>query len=95
LYLKLITIIKENNYEQRNIGQLPVVKRTFGYMTVLFNSIGRMPFLAPSLGNAYLLFALVITLGLYLQHVEMADQDPAGDRESTANKFDDGQLESL
>jgi len=51
---------------------------TSGYMTVLFISIGRMPFLVPTVDNADPLFALVITLGFYLHHVEVADQqDPA------------------
>jgi len=47
-------------------------------MEVLFISIGRMPFLLPTLDNADSLFALlVITPGLCLHHVEVADQDPA------------------
>jgi len=50
---------------------------TSGYMAVLFIVIGRMPFLAPTLDNADPLVALVITLGFYLHHVEVADQDPA------------------
>jgi len=50
------------------------------YMTVLFISIGRMPFLAPSLDDADLLFALVITTGFYLHHVEAADQYTASGR---------------
>jgi len=44
---------------------------------VLFIFIGRMPFLASSLDNADPPFALVITLGFYLHHVEVADQDPS------------------
>jgi len=50
---------------------------TPGYMTVLFIFIGRMPFLAPTLDNAAPLFALVIKLGFYLHHIEVAGQDPA------------------
>jgi len=46
-------------------------------MTILFISIGQIPFLAPTLNNADLLFALVITPGFYPHHVEVADQDPA------------------
>jgi len=48
-----------------------------GYLAVLFISIGRMPFLSPTLDNANPLFALVITPGFYLHHVEVADRDPA------------------
>jgi len=44
-------------------------------MAVLFISIGRMPFLASTLGNADPLFAMVITPGFYLHHVGVADQD--------------------
>jgi len=40
-------------------------------MAVLFISTGRMPFLAPSFDDADSLFALVITAGLYLHHVEV------------------------
>jgi len=36
-----------------------------------------MPFLAPTLDNADILFTLVLTKGFYLHHVEVADQDPA------------------
>jgi len=37
-----------------------------------------MPFLASTLDNADLLFAMVITSGFYLKHVDvMADQDTA------------------
>jgi len=46
-------------------------------MEVLFISIGRMPILAPTLDNGDSLFALVITPGLNLHHLEVADQDPA------------------
>jgi len=46
-------------------------------MAALFISIDRMPFLPPTLNNADLLFALVVELGLYLHHVEVADKDPA------------------
>jgi len=46
-------------------------------MAVLFISIGRMLFLAPTIYYAHLLFALVITPGLHLHHVEGPDQDPA------------------
>jgi len=45
-------------------------------MAVLFISIGRMPFLMPTLNNADMLFSLWITTGFYLHHVEVADQDP-------------------
>jgi len=34
---------------------------------------------APTLNNADPPFALVIAVGFYLLHVEMADQDPASD----------------
>jgi len=44
-------------------------------MAVLFISIGRMPFLAPTLDEAGLLFVLVITPGLFLQHLVVGDQD--------------------
>jgi len=48
------------------------------YMTVLFISIGQMPFLAPAINNADPLFALVIEPGFQLHHVEVvADQDSA------------------
>jgi len=50
---------------------------TSSYVAVLFISIGQMPFLLPTLDNADPLFALVITAGFYLHHVEVADQDPA------------------
>jgi len=50
---------------------------TSGYSAVLFMSIGRMPYLAPTLENADSRYALVITPDFYLQHVEMVDQDPA------------------
>jgi len=43
------------------------------YIAVLFISIGRMPFLVPTLNSDDLLFVLVITSGFYLQHVEVAD----------------------
>jgi len=46
-------------------------------MTDLFISIGRMPFLAQILDNANPLFALAITPGFYLDHVEVTDQEPA------------------
>jgi len=55
---------------------VPSVQTTSGYMAVLFISIHRMPFLAPALDNVDPLFALVITPGLYLHPVEVADQDP-------------------
>jgi len=46
-------------------------------MAVLFISIDRMPFLAPTLDDADPLFALVIlTPGFYLHPVEVADQHP-------------------
>jgi len=59
------------------VGRLPVVKTTSGYMAVLFIYIDRMLFMAPTLDNADPLFALVITPGFYLHHVEVADKDPA------------------
>jgi len=37
-----------------------------------------MPFLVPTLDNADPLFALVITPGFYLHHVEVAKQHSAG-----------------
>jgi len=46
-------------------------------MAVWFISISRMPFLGLTLDNANPLFALVITPGFYLHHVEVADQDSA------------------
>jgi len=46
-------------------------------VTVLFLSIGQMPFLAPTLDIAYPLFTLMLTPGMHLHHVEVADQDPA------------------
>jgi len=46
-------------------------------MAALFIFISQMAFLAPILDNADPLFALVITPGFYLHHVEVADQDPA------------------
>jgi len=39
--------------------------------------IGQMPFLAPTLDNAYPLLTQVIASGFNLHHVEVADQDPA------------------
>jgi len=39
------------------------------YIVVLFISIGRMPFLVPTLDNADPLFVLVITPGFYLHHI--------------------------
>jgi len=50
---------------------------TFGYMSGLFIFIGQTPFLVPIIENADPLFALMITLGFYLHHIEVADQDPA------------------
>jgi len=46
-------------------------------MAVVFISIDRMPILVPTLDNADPLFALMITSGFYLHHVEVADQDSA------------------
>jgi len=60
-----------------SVGRFPDVKMTSSHLTVLFISIGRMPFLAPTLDNADPLFALVIKPGFYLHHVEVADLDPA------------------
>jgi len=42
-------------------------------MTVLFISIARMPFLAPTIDNADPFFTLVITTDFYLHHVKMTD----------------------
>jgi len=42
-------------------------------MAGLFISIERMPFMAPTLDNADPLFALVITTGFSLHHVDVAD----------------------
>jgi len=38
-------------------------------MAVLFISIVRMPFLAPTLDDAEMFFALMITSGFYLHHI--------------------------
>jgi len=46
-------------------------------MGVIFISIGRMLFLASILDHADPLFALVITPGAYLQHIEVVDLDTA------------------
>jgi len=54
-----------------------VVNTTSGYTAALLIPLGRIPFLALTLDNANLLFAVVITPGFYLYHVEVADQDPA------------------
>jgi len=51
-----------------------VVKAPNGYRAILFISIDQMPFLAPNLVKEHPFFALMITLGFYLNHVEMADQ---------------------
>jgi len=61
----------------RQFGCSTVVKTSSGFMEVMFISIGWMRFLAPSLENAVLLFVLVMTPGLYLHNVEVADRDPA------------------
>jgi len=55
----------------------PVVEISSGFVAVLFIFIDRMPFLTPTFDNADPLFALLITLGFYLQHVQVACQDPA------------------
>jgi len=47
-----------------------------GYMAVLFNSIGLMPFLASPLDNAHPLFVVIITPGFCPHHVKVADEDP-------------------
>jgi len=61
---------------------------TTRYMAVLFIFIHRMPFLAPTLDNADLLFALMITLGfcpivitpvIYVHHIAVANQHLASD----------------
>jgi len=46
-------------------------------MAVLFMSIFRMHFLAPTLANADPLFALVLIPGFYLHPIELVDQDSA------------------
>jgi len=50
---------------------------TSGYMAVFLIFHDQMPFLAPTLDNADALFAMVITLGFYLHHLEVTDQDTA------------------
>jgi len=45
-------------------------------MTILFISIHQIPFLTSTVDNADTLFALVITPGFYLHHVEVVDQYP-------------------
>jgi len=42
---------------------------TSGYMTALFITIDRMPFLAPTLDNADLIFSPVLAPGFYLDHL--------------------------
>jgi len=49
-------------------------------MAILVISIGRMSFLVPTLDNADPLFALVITPGFYMHHVEVVDQYLASGR---------------
>jgi len=56
-------------------NSVPVVKMTSVYVIVLFISIGRMPFLAPTLDNADPLFALVFKPSLYLHLEEVTDQE--------------------
>jgi len=46
-------------------------------MAVLFISIDRMPFMAPTLENADPLFTLVITPGFYLHYIEVMNENPA------------------
>jgi len=55
---------------------VPKCQATSGYkiMAVLFISICRLLSLAQTLDTADPLFALLITLDLYLHHVEVADQ---------------------
>jgi len=61
-----------------------MVPRSFNdtrlYKAVLFISIVRMPFQAPTPKNADSLFAPVTTPGFYLPHIEVADKDPASRR---------------
>jgi len=59
---------------RRQCCTVAVVKTTNSYMTVLFISIDRMPFLHHLLIR---FFAVVITPGFYLHHVEVVAQDPA------------------
>jgi len=54
-----------------------VVKTTAILYDSLVFFIGRMRFLVSFLDNADPLFALVITPGFYLHHLEVADQDSA------------------
>jgi len=55
-------------------------------MAVSF-SIGLLPFLAPSIDNADLLFALVTTTGFYLHHMEVADYGPASGSLQADHKY--------
>jgi len=61
----------------RQYWLVPRCQSTPGCMAALFISIGRMPFLAPTLDNANPLVSVVITPGFYLHHVEVTDQNPA------------------
>jgi len=59
------------------VGRFPDVEVTSGYIAVLFISIGRIPYLAPTLDNADPLFALVIVIPCFhLHQLEVANQDP-------------------
>jgi len=64
-------------YRTEAVLDSPRCQTTSGFMAVVFISIGRMPFLAPSLDIAGQLFTLVITPGFYLHHIEVADP-PSG-----------------
>jgi len=57
-----------------SVGRFPVVKITSSYVEVLFISIGRLPFVSPTLENADPLFTLVTIPGFYLHYVEVVDQ---------------------
>jgi len=49
----------------------------YGRFGLFSLAAGWMPFLVLTLDTADHLFALVIRLGFYLHHTEVADQDPA------------------
>jgi len=60
-------------------------------MAVLFIFIDQMPFLTPTLDNADLLIALVMTRGFHLHHVEATDQtkDDIKSSKTTGQLFPD------
>jgi len=63
-----------------SVGRFPVVKTTSSHKAILFIFIGRMLFLALNFDNADPLFALVITSGFDLHHIEVAEQHSASGR---------------